>query len=93
MGAWKLEYTFKNAFYIRPKAYMEEHADTCPCGQCKDKEDSTFTVRMAGLPERISSKLRFEDIYEGHIIQGKLNPKAVPGGVILKEVPWEITLK
>lgn len=80
MGAWKLEYTFVRAFYVRSKFYMEE------------KDNGDFVVRAAGLPERLSSKLRFDDLYDGHVIPGKLVPKAVPGGVVLKETPWKVDL-
>jgi len=92
MGAWKIEYTFKRAFYVRSKFYMEEHSDDCSCKQCKNKVESVFTVRAAGLPERLSSKLRFDDLYDGHVIPGKLVPKAVPGGVVLKETPWKVDM-
>jgi hypothetical protein len=44
------------------------------------------------LPERLSSKLRFDDLYDGHVIPGKLVPKAVPGGVVLKETPWKVDM-
>jgi len=80
MGAWKLEYTFKRAFYVRSKFYMEE------------KDNGDYVVRAAGLPERLSRELRFDDLYDGHVISGKLVPKAVPGGVVLKETPWKVDL-
>lgn len=80
LGAWKHEYYFKNAYYIRPKAYLEQ------------KHDGTYVNRIAGLPVDTSSALTFDDMVEGKIIHGKLNPKTVPGGVVLKDVPFELKL-
>lgn len=80
MGAWKHEYDFEAAFYIRAKAYLERHAD------------GTYTNRIAGLPEPVSSKLTFDDVRDGAVIEGKLTPKIVPGGVVLKDTPFELKL-
>ncbi len=94
MGAWKREYGFTEAFYVRPKAYLEH------------KPDGTWVNRFAGVPEKISEHLRPDDIFDGHVLngefvrtrtgnpkaQGKLTQKVVPGGVVLHEVPYEIKL-
>lgn len=81
LGAWKHEYNFANAFYIRPKAYLEK------------LHDGTYVNRIAGLPIETSGSLTFDDLVEGKVIHGKLNPKTVPGGVILKDVPFELKLR
>lgn len=80
MGAWKFEYAFDEAFYIRPKAYLERMTD------------GKFHVAFAGLPELASEKLTFDDLEDGKIIHGKLHPKAVPGGVVLEDVPYTLKL-
>ena len=80
LGAWKFEYAYQNAYYIRPKAYLER------------KEDGTYVNRIAGLPLDVSSQMTFDDLIDGKIFHGKLNPKVVPGGVVLKDVPWELKL-
>lgn len=80
MGAWKLEYHFKKAFYIRPKAYLEQH------------DDDTYTTHIAGLPERVTENITFDDLIDGKIFHGKLNPKIVPGGIVLKDVPFQLKL-
>ncbi|WVX89720.1 DNA polymerase [Microbacterium phage Curie] len=91
MGAWKIEYPFDQAFYIRAKAYMEHLPDTDP-----DCDDDTCTARhdyhnaFAGVPDHVSNKLTFDDAYDGNILTGKLIPHIVPGGVILKDVPYEL---
>lgn len=80
LGAWKFEYAFENAYYIRPKAYLER------------KLDGTYVNRIAGLPIDVSSALTFDDLVEGKVLHGKLNPRVVPGGVVLKDVPFELKL-
>lgn len=90
MGAWKYEYSFESAFYIRPKAYLEKHAQWCKCsdGNC----DGGYTNRIAGLPERVSGPLTFDDIQNNRVFHGKLAPKSVPGGLILADVPFQLKL-
>jgi hypothetical protein len=80
LGAWKFEYAFQNAFYVRPKFYLEQ------------KLDGEYENRIAGLPTSISAALTFEDLVHGKIMHGKLNPETVPGGVVLKDVPWMMKL-
>ena len=98
MGAWKFEYAFDSAYYVRAKAYMERHAKTCLCKECKLADgDEVFTNRIAGLPERISSTLRFDIIdkvesEDGMVIDGKLKPMAVPGGIVLVDTPYRLKL-
>jgi hypothetical protein len=81
LGAWKFEYAFQNAYYVRAKFYMEQ------------KVSGEYENRIAGLPVSISSQLTFDDLVHGKVLHGKLNPETVPGGVILKDVPWMMNLK
>jgi len=80
LGAWKLEYHFERAYYIRAKAYLEQ------------KTDGEYVNRIAGLPEHLSSELTFADLVPGKVIHGKLTPKSVPGGVVLRDTPYELKL-
>lgn len=97
MGAWKFEYAFDASYYIRPKAYLEhrpdkspdDHEDTCP-EECAIRHD--YVNRIAGLPEQISGALTFDDLVPGRVLEGKLSPVAVPGGIILENVPFELKL-
>jgi hypothetical protein len=34
--------------------------------------------------------LTFSDLWDGNVIHGKLQPRSVPGGVILEDVPYKI---
>ena len=79
-GAWAHEYDFKEAFYIRPKAYLEK------------KLDGSYVNRIAGLPTHISEKLTFDDLIDGNIIEGKLVARNVHGGVVLMDTPYQIKL-
>lgn len=80
MGAWKLEYEFEDAYFIRAKAYLEL------------KRDGVYKVAFAGLPESVSSMLTFDDLQDGRILWGKLAPRSVPGGVVLEDVPYTLKL-
>jgi hypothetical protein len=91
MGAWKHEYYFDAAFYIRAKAYLERHAEWCECKECK-QQGQHYTNRIAGLPEAVSATLTFDTLQDGMILHGKLTPKAVPGGVVLVDTPFELKL-
>lgn len=80
MGAWKLEYHFVEAFYIRPKAYLEKQAT------------GEFVTHIAGLPEKVTKDMTFDDLVDGNILHGKLHPKVVPGGVVLKNIQFQLKL-
>lgn len=80
LGAWKLEYKFKRAFYIRAKAYMEE------------TNEGEIVTHIAGLPPVVTEGMTFDDLIDGKILKGKLNPKVVPGGVVLKDIDFKLKL-
>lgn len=86
MGAWKQEYAFTEAVYVRPKSYIEM------------KTNGKSIVRWAGLPDHVSQLLTFEDVKKTLVITPewmlertngqtenvRLQPENVPGGVVLK---------
>lgn len=80
LGAWKLEYHFDDAFYIRAKAYLER------------LPDGSYVNRIAGLPTRLSERLTFDDVFDGNVIHGKLTPRSVPGGIVLMPAPFKLKL-
>lgn len=80
LGAWKHEYDFDTAFYMRAKAYAERTTE------------GKMVVRVAGLPVKVSERLTFDDFYDGHVIHGKKVPKNVPGGVVLVDSPYELKM-
>lgn len=81
IGAWKKELVFDAAFYARPKAYIEREIVG---GEPK------YHVKMAGLPEKFSSKLTFDDFVDGRRFEGKLRPRHVPGGIVLEDVGYTL---
>ena len=78
LGAWDHEYDFVRAKFLRPKRYAEE------------LEDGSTVVRIAGAPENITSRLHIDDMVEGNTFPGKLQPKRVPGGIVLVETTYTL---
>lgn len=78
MGAWKLEYHFAEAHYIRAKSYL----DKLP--------DGTYKVAFAGVGPKAQEKMTFESI-EGDVVtikDAKLQHNVVPGGAVLTNVDY-----
>lgn len=78
MGAWKLEYHFVEAMFVRPKFYLER------------VDEENYHVALAGFPNHLSAMLTFNDIENGRVLDGKLKPRAVPGGIVLEPTPYKI---
>ena len=86
LGAWAHEATFDKSYYIRAKAYLEHLV-------IKDgKPVDYMSVVIAGAPKNITSKMTFEDIYDNHVFTGKLQPKTVPGGIVLTDTTFTLKL-
>lgn len=77
LGAWKHESTFTKAVYVRAKQYAEEI-------------NGELDVHIAGMPKGMASKLTLDDMLTGGQWDGKLIPKRVPGGVILKSTTFTL---
>lgn len=86
LGAWKLEYHFQQALYVRAKFYLER--------ECVEPNGTVepWVNRMAGVPEHVSERMTFDDVYDGNVLHGKLTPKNVPGGIVLMDAPFTIKL-
>ena len=78
LGAWKWEYDFTRALYIRAKAY------------CELKTDGQHETHIAGLPERVTETLTLDKLKDGTHFSGKLTPKRVPGGIVLDDVGFTL---
>jgi len=88
LGAWKKEFEFEKAFYIRPKAYIEK-----PYAEYVDNESvHEYVVHIAGLPDKVTRNITFDDMIDHKVFHGKMIPRSVPGGVILIDVPFELKL-
>ena len=95
LGAWKFEYAFDRALFIRAKSYIEhlsvhdQHKpDDCPHDE--HVPGCAYETHVAGLPVSIGEKLTIEDFISGRTFAGKLNPKRVPGGVVLQDVGFTL---
>ena len=77
LGAWKHESTYTRAVYVRAKQYAEEI-------------NGELDVHIAGMPKNMASKLTFDDMLTGGQWDGKLIPKRVPGGVVLKSTTFTL---
>lgn len=73
---------------------LEEHAHDESCGHLAkdcDMEAHThisgceYVVHVAGLPRKVAKQITFADVMETRRFEGKLTPKRVPGGIILKD--------
>ena len=73
------EYDFDYAIFLRPKAYTER------------EPDGTYHTHIAGLPTAVARTLRLCDYIDGKVINGKLAPVSVRGGVVLADA--DFTLK
>lgn len=95
MGAWKLEYYFDAAFYIRAKGYLERTKEPS-CRHNGDElehgEHCRFVVHIAGMPTPSTEFMTFADMEDGKIFHGKLNPKTVPGGIVLLPIQFQLKL-
>lgn len=85
LGAWKNEFVFDKAKYLRQKSYMEYGKEPG-----KD-EDKYWKITCAGMPKSCYAYVNFENFRVGSKFEGKLQRKRVSGGVILKNV--DFTLK
>lgn len=79
LGAWKIEESFTDSYYIRAKTYVEL------------LDDGTLKVTCAGMPDNVKAQVTLNNFREGATFHGKLLPKIVEGGVILKEVDFTIS--
>jgi hypothetical protein len=101
LGLWKHESSFKKAKYVRQKTYIEELYGKMVWNEKEgkekfkecDPEESTCTkidVKCAGMPESIKQYVTFENFEVGFSHSGKLLPKQVRGGVVLKDTDFTI---
>lgn len=85
LGAWAYEGAFDEALYMRPKAYCEHMVE-----DEHGNEVDFFSTHIAGVPESITETLTMDDLVSGTKFDGKLTPKRVPGGIVLKDVGFTL---
>lgn len=77
IGKWKHESTFTRARFLRQKSYIEEI-------------DGEMKITCAGLPESCYKYVTWDNFKAGTSYPGKLQPKHVPGGIVLKDIDFTI---
>lgn len=77
LGYWKLENKFTRGRFIRQKTYIEEI-------------DGKIHVTCAGMPDKIKEKVDWENFKIGFSSYGKLLPKRVENGIVLKDTEFTI---
>lgn len=98
LGAFKLESTFERARFIRQKTYMEVSVTERTDYDGFKYYEPKLELKCAGMPQRMKDTVDEKDFYlgaeygiePGSKFAPKLLPKVVPGGVILREVPFKI---
>ena len=91
LGAWKIESTFNRAKFLRQKSYVEDSNLPDTWGT-KDYNPSLLKITCAGMPAKCHKYVTFDNFKLGTIYSGKLQPKIVPGGVVLMDVDFTIKI-
>jgi hypothetical protein len=88
LGAWKKEYIFDRALYIRAKQYIERLYPVIPFV-------ARHETHVAGMPERIARQISIEGVLSRTVqrFAGKLQPKRVPGGIVLEDVGFTLNME
>jgi hypothetical protein len=97
LGAWKFEYAFESSLFVRAKAYTQRlTADPHSPGDCTLDAHGPWcrhVTHVAGMPDRIASKLTIDDFVGGRTFKGKLQPQRVPGGIVLVDIDFTMNLE
>lgn len=82
LGYWQHEATFKKGRYLRQKTYINEIVN----------EDGTsyMSIKCAGMPDKVKENVTYENFKVGFKSLGKLLPKHVDGGIVLKDTVFTI---
>ena len=80
LGAWKVENYILRARYLQSKRYIMEVQKT--------NGERELKCVCAGMPNDIKKGVTYDDFSLGAVYYGRKLPVIVPGGVILKEVPF-----
>lgn len=87
LGAWKFESKFCKGKFLRQKCYIEMSTEDLK----SDAPEYALKVTVAGMPKSCHDQVNFHNFRFGATYTGKLQPKNVPGGVILKSIDYTIS--
>lgn len=83
LGYWKHEFNIKYCKYLRQKCYVDYGTEPN-----SNKLERNITV--AGLPKSAKKTFTIKKFNIGSVYSGKLQPKQVKGGVVLKNTEFTI---
>ena len=89
LGAWKLESKFNRARFLRQKSYIED-SNLPENWETENYDKSLMKITCAGMPDKCYPYVTWENFFEGNSFQGKLQPKHVVGGIVLKDIEFTI---
>lgn len=90
LGAWKIESRFTRARFLRQKSYIEDWNAPDTWNDPERYDKSLLNITCAGMPQQCYQYVTWENFHEGASYKGKLQPKHVPGGIVLKEIDFTI---
>lgn len=90
LGAWKIESRFTRARFIRQKSYVEDWNPPETWNNPELYDRGLLNITCAGMPQNCYQFVTWENFREGATYGGKLQPKHVPGGIVLKEIDFTI---
>lgn len=89
LGAWKIESRFTRARFIRQKCYLEDW-NAPETWNTEDYNPKLLNITCAGMPEQCYQYVTWENFHVGKSYSGKLQPKHVDGGIVLREIDFTI---
>lgn len=103
LGAWDFEAKFGKAKFLRQKCYIENHliSEDDYIKGLKNEENSfryskdkkgfyELKITVAGMPVSCHHEVTFDNFEIGAKYSGKLQPKIVKGGTVLRSVDFTI---
>ena len=90
LGAWKVEELSHRSRYIRQKCYLHD-LNPSDTWNTENYDTSKLNVTCAGMPKQCYQYVTWDNFREGATFDGKLQPKHVKGGIVLR--PIEYTIK
>jgi hypothetical protein len=95
LGMWKHESTFTKARFLRQKTYVEYVQERKKVKALNTKKVlfykfSVMEITCAGMPKQCYQHVTWDNFKCGSSFDGKLQPKHVKGGIILKEIEFTI---
>lgn len=89
LGAWKIESRFTRARFLRQKSYIEDWNPPDTWNTDKYNPD-LLNITCAGMPQACYKYVTWDNFRVGSTYGGKLQPKHVKGGLILKDTEFTI---